>query len=171
MAQLGCTVHAFDPSTLVKRPENAHLTNLHYHNLGLHRLDGESTLNPGSPEEETIRVSTLDTILKDIGDYGKSITYLKIDVEGAEIACIKQWLKSGVLQFVDQLGIEMHTRSMYIDKSAHKMIYRRFLTFLKFLKSEYKLSLAAYNPNLCHAKNLDSQKLYYSLHDILLVKQ
>ena len=170
MAELGCTVHGFDPSKMVKRPSNSYLPNLHFHNIGLHRLDGESSLNPGSEDEEIIRVNTLDTILKDLGDYGKRITYLKVDVEGAEIPCIKQWMKSGVLQFVDQLGIEMHTRSVFIDKSAHKMIYRRFLTFLKSLESQYGLRLAAYNPNLCHAKNLDSQKLYYSLHDILLVK-
>ena len=39
-----------------------------------------------------------------IGDFGKRITYLKVDIEGAEIPCIKQWLKSEVLQFVDQFG-------------------------------------------------------------------
>ena len=47
--------------------------------------------------------------MKENGDYGRRITYLKVDVEGAEIVCLKQWLKSGVFDFVDQLGIEMHT--------------------------------------------------------------
>ena len=52
---------------------------------------------------------TLDTLLKENGEYGRRITYLKVDVEGYEIACLKQWLKSGVVNFIDQLGIEMHT--------------------------------------------------------------
>ena len=101
---------------------------------------------------------------------GKQISYLKIDIEASEIEAMKQWLKSGVLKFVDQLGIEMHTRSIYIEKSAHKIIYRRFITFLKELEMRYGMKLVAYNPNLCHGKSQDSQKLYYSLHDILLVK-
>ena len=65
----------------------------------------------------------------------------------------------------------MHTRSVYIEKTAHKMIYRRFITFLKAVERKYGLRLAAYNPNLCRGKSDDSQKRFYSLHDILLVKQ
>ena len=32
-----------------------------------------------------------------------------MDVEGAEIAAIPEWIESGVLDSVDQIGIEMHT--------------------------------------------------------------
>ena len=51
------------------------------------------------------------------------------------------------------------------------MVYRRFITFLKAVERKYGLRLAAYNPNLCRGKSDDSQKRFYSLHDILLVKQ
>ena len=56
----------------------------------------------GSTSIPTYRYGLL--FFPEIGDFGKRITYLKVDIEGAEISCIKQWLKSGVLQFVDQLG-------------------------------------------------------------------
>ena len=69
MAELGCTVHAFDPSQSVERPSNSYLQNLHYHNMGLHYMDGESYLNLGSNDEEIIRVKTLDTILKGLSPY------------------------------------------------------------------------------------------------------
>ena len=32
-----------------------------------------------------------------------------MDVEGAEIRAIPEWIESGVLDSVDQIGIEMHT--------------------------------------------------------------
>ena len=170
MAELGCTVHAYDPSTKVERPSNSYHPKIHFHQLGLGHMEGQKSLNT-KDGEEFITVNTLDEILKANGDDGKSISYLKIDIEGSEIAGIKQWLKSGVMKFVDQLGIEMHTRSIYIEKTAHKMIYRRFITFLKELDQQYDLKLVAYNPNLCRDKKDDSQKSYYSLHDILLVKE
>ena len=170
MAELGCTVHAYDPSSMVERPSNSYHPKIHFHQLGLGQVYGEKSLNTEEGEEFII-VNTLDEIIKANGDYGKPISYLKIDIEGSEIPCIKQWLKSGVMKFVDQLGIEMHTMSKYIDKTAHKMIYRRFITFLKELDRLYDLKLVAYNPNLCRDKKDDSQKLYYSLHDILLVKE
>ena len=69
MAELGCTVHTFDPSRIVERPTNSYLQNLHFHNLGLHYMDGESFLIHGSNDEEIIRVKTLDTILKGLSLY------------------------------------------------------------------------------------------------------
>ena len=42
--------------------------------------------------------------IKENGDSGKQITYLKLDVEGTEIGCMKKWLQSGVMKYVQQLG-------------------------------------------------------------------
>jgi hypothetical protein len=39
------------------------------------------------------------------GDFGKQITYLKVDVEGSELKSISQWIDSGVLDYVRQVSI------------------------------------------------------------------
>ena len=45
---------------------------------------------------------TLQTLLIENGEFGKRITYLKVDVEGSELLCLKQWIKSGVVDFIEQ---------------------------------------------------------------------
>ena len=37
------------------------------------------------------------------------LKFLKVDVEGAEIKSIPQWIRSGVLDKVDQIALEVHT--------------------------------------------------------------
>ena len=44
-----------------------------------------------------------------MNDVGKNISYLKVDIEGIENSAIPQWIKSGVLDSVSQIGIELHT--------------------------------------------------------------
>ena len=53
------------------------------------------------------------------GDEEEEITYLKIDVEGAEFAALPEMLKSGVFQHVRQMGIEMHTGSRNLPKEKY----------------------------------------------------
>ena len=86
-------MRAYDPTDEVIRPENSFHPNIHYYKMGLSSMNGETSLGT---DGYVIPVKTLDTLLKDNGDYGKQITYLKIDIEGTEIPCMKQWLKSGV---------------------------------------------------------------------------
>ena len=113
-----------------------------------------------------IPVKTLDTLLKENGDIGKRITYLKFDVEGTEMFCMKQWIKSGIFHFVDQLGIEMHTGPVAYTNGELK----RILSFFWKILDKYQLQLVDYNPNLCIGKSSDIQKKYYSYHDLLFVK-
>ena len=54
--------------------------------------------------DEIIRVKSLETLIEENGDSGKQITYLKLDIEGTEINCMKKWLQSGVMKYVEQLG-------------------------------------------------------------------
>ena len=110
---------------------------------------------------------TLDTLLKENGEYGRRITYLKVDVEGYEISCLKQWLKSGVVNFIDQLGIEMHTGPVAYSNGVLKGI----LSFFRKILDQHQLHLVDYNPNLCIGKSSDKQKKYYTYHDLLFVKK
>jgi hypothetical protein len=72
------------------------LPNLHFYNVGIGEIDGETSLSfiSGKPSE-VIKITTLKTLMKENGDYGKTITYLKMDVEGAEVASQVDWLKTG----------------------------------------------------------------------------
>ena len=103
------------------------------------------------------------------GDENKSLTYLKVDVEGYEIWSLKNWMDSNALRNVEQLGIEMHTSFNVIKKSNTKE-FDNIVIFMKHILSHHKLKLVAYNPNRCYGKLHDTQKIYFSNHDILFVK-
>ena len=49
------------------------------------------------------------------GDAGKKISYLKVDVEGAEHKAISEWIRSGILDHVKQIGIEIHTGRDFLN--------------------------------------------------------
>ena len=67
------------------------------------------------------RSKTLKSCMKDNGDLGKRISYLKIDIENSEFSCLKQWLKSNVLTFVDQLGNHFNFYCCSSDCSYRKL--------------------------------------------------
>ena len=58
--------------------------NLHYYKIGIGKQDSETSIFLNN-KEEIIKIRTLETILKMNGDENKSLTYLKVDVEGYEI--------------------------------------------------------------------------------------
>ena len=41
----------------------------------------------------------------------------QVDIEGAEVGALPQWLESGLLQRVDQLGIELHLAEIHQARS------------------------------------------------------
>ena len=56
-------------------------------------------------------LKTLEDIVTDNGDLGRTINYLKIDVEGSELLAIPQWLETPeILENIDQIQIEIHTQ-------------------------------------------------------------
>ena len=167
----GCKVHAYDPSSRVKRPENSYHENIHFHSLGLGHSNQIVTLRgPEGPEQ--IKIRKLDYLVKENGDSDKTISYLKVDIEGSEIQSFKQWLDSGILSRVDQIGVEMHTGkaqklSLNLKK---KTMYKSLIQFLQNAYKNHGFTVAAYNSNGCSAKQNDDQRLFYSFHDILLIK-
>ena len=103
------------------------------------------------------------------GDINKHLTYLKVDVEGYEIWSLKNWMDSNALKNVEQLGIEMHTSCNVIEKSSMNE-FDNLVIFMEHILTYHKLKLVAYNPNRCYGKIHDTQKIYFSHHDILFVK-
>ena len=142
--------------------------NIHYHKIGIGKDDSETSIFLKN-EEEIIKIRTLETILKMNGDENKPLTYLKVDIEGFEIWSLKNWMNSNALRNVEQLGIEMHTCCNVIKKSNTKE-FGNIDTFMKHILSHHRLKLVAYNPNRCYGKLHDTQKIYFSNHDILFVK-
>ncbi len=164
-------MRAFDPTSEVERPKHAYHDNLYHYNIGIANGNGQYEVHIKADNPELINVKTLETIIKENGDDGKRITYLKSDIEGTEIACLNQWLKSGIMDLVDQLGIEMHTGTLNVNKGYIKMIFKRMKSFVKSLLAHHNLALTSYNPNMLLEKTQDSQRKYYTHHDLLFVRR
>jgi hypothetical protein len=48
---------------------------------------------------------TLRDSIREMGDSGKKISYLKVDIEGAELSSICNWIIDKLPQRIDQVGI------------------------------------------------------------------
>ena len=73
-------MRAFDPSGAVDRPQNSDHPNLFYYNVGIDYYNHQKTYND---EFHTIELQrTLEYLIEENGDLDKTISYLKMDVEG-----------------------------------------------------------------------------------------
>ena len=98
MADLGCAVHAFDPTMGVDSFRRSR--NIHFHNLGI----GSSDTDLGG-----FPVATLGSIARLAGWQSGGIDYLKLDVETSEWEALHQQLTTaGDLLRVKQLNVEFH---------------------------------------------------------------
>ena len=167
MAKLGCTVRAFDPN--VKRPSSLH-ENVHFKALGLGGSSGK--LKNGAPDGTTrmMDVMTLSESMKLFGDEAKEITYLKVDVEGAEFLALPQMIESGIFSQVRQMGIEMHTGSNNLNKKAVMKHLNASLSAFKTLQEKFGFRLIAYNANGCMGKKYCLSRTYHNYHDIVFYK-
>ena len=161
------TVRAFDPNV----EESVTHPNIHFKKIG---LSGETGTLKNTAADGTVRqmpvLSLLDSI-KLFGDEGKEITYLKIDVEGAEFGALPDMLKSGVFEQVRQMGIEMHTGSRNLPKEKHILkALNNSLKVFKEMQESYGFRLIAYNANGCMAKKYCLTRSYHNYHDIVFYK-
>ena len=150
-------VHAFEPDPvafdLLKRNvEHNHLQNVHCYNFALYDYDGEISFytdaaQPGHPVMSTIeehlpkqRISVpcqrLNPLLRDLGP----IDFLKLDVEGAESAILRELQREGLLSLIRQGNIEYHHN---IDDALPNLGW--FLNQLEANDFEYQLQ-ASYAP-------------------------
>ena len=54
---------------------------------------------------------TLKDAIREMGDEGKKISYLKVDVEGSEILAIRNWIIDGLPKITDQVRLLFDTYS------------------------------------------------------------
>ena len=102
-----------------------------------------------------------------MGDSGKVISYLKVDIEGSEITAIPEWISSGVLDQVSQFGIELHTSSALGADPLPNLI-----ELLESIKKLHQIGfkLISNVNNDCIGKSEDSEKRYINLMEAVFYK-
>ena len=149
---------------------NSFHPNLHYYNVGLHKEKGKTYTTTG--DDEFISVNTLENFIHENEDIGKTITYLKIDIEGTEFFCFENWFQTDVFKNVDQFGLEIHIHPMFynfFNVNVQKWFEKLHAYILK-LGSLYGLYLVETEPNLCVGKPDFHKNMYYPYNDLLFVK-
>ena len=147
LAAMGCKVYAFDPT--VDGPAKLD-PNIHFEKIGIIAASDGRT-----------NYQTLDSLLAANGHSATKISYMKFDVEGAEIAAIPMWIKSGVLTHVRQLALEIH-----LGNGIDSM--RNFFKTFKDLQITNQFRIFSWDPNTCW-KNSDTGK-FYRLSEIVFHK-
>jgi hypothetical protein len=139
--------------------------------LGLGNLNGKKMItdNLNQNKKVLVDVVTLKESVKRMGDEGKKISYLKIDIEGSELDAVQEWIDSGILDNVDQIGIEFHTGELFLKEEK---IAKKLYGLLESLKKLYILGfrIISYTPNNCVGKSQDIEKRFYTFFDIVLYK-
>ena len=116
-----------------------------------------------------VPVATLEKAIKMVNDTGKVISYLKVDVEGSELDAIPQWVKSGVLANVQQIGIELHTGPVSLKHGDIRLKFANLLRAFKAMKVKYNFQLVSYETNGCVDKRQDElTQRFYTYFDIVL---
>ena len=116
MEDFGCQVFAFDPSMNVSRHRRGE--SVFFQPLGVGDRDETNSLG--------WRLLTLDSMAAQLGHAASTIHYLKMDVEAAEWAVLRQQAALGrhsTLARVEQLGMELHF-VQYLPPERHVRFYR-----------------------------------------------
>ena len=137
-------VFAFDPTVTYKENRSA---NVKFKKWGV--------VGPTSKDEN---YKTLKEILRINEHSDTKISYLKMDIEGSELSGLPVWLKSGALDNVQQIALEIHLNSLTT---------KRFLQTFKDLQLSGNFRIFNYYPNGCW-KNMVSNTRYYDLFEIVL---
>ena len=125
MGSLGCIVYAYDPT--VNLPLSP-AQNVYFKKMGLGHFMGKKELFTPNKRSDPLPITTLKDAISKNGHLGKEITYLKVDIESSEIKAIPEWIQSGVLENVRQIGMELHTGKVFFDRKGKLMQRRSFLS-------------------------------------------
>ena len=103
------------------------------------------------------------------GDFGKTITYLKVDVEGAELKSIREWIESGILDHVRQIGIEFHTGKDFVKESDVVPVLLRLVEDCRKLH-DLGFRLISSDLNGCAGSETDGRNRYNPFFEIVFYK-
>ena len=143
-------VFAYDPTVTFEENRSA---NVKFKKWGV--------VGPPSKDEN---YKTLNEILRINGHSDTKISYLKVDIEGSEIAGLPLWLESGVLDNVQQIALEIH-----LDVNDRKNSTKRFFQTFKDLQLLGNYRIINWDSNGCW-KTMYSNSRYYDFFEIVLKK-
>ena len=155
MAALGCNVYAYDPT--INDPKFGS-RNIKFKKIGL----------SGVPREGNYKSFT--QILDANNHTGTKISYLKMDIEGAEVNGLPVWHKSGSLANVQQIAIEYHLDSHWAPPLPIVTKTKKFLTALRDLQVKGGFRMMNWEANYCWEKMGGKSGPYYNLAEIVLIK-
>ena len=171
---VGCKVQAFDPTDEVKRPENSYHSNIYYYPIGIgiahfkgNKISDAARKKAGNADQ--IIVQTLQEILEEFKHFEKPITYLKMDVEGEELHLLEHWIETGVLNNVQQFGVEFHLSHLVVKNQVNHW-FGKMIRYIQKLSKNYGLQLVESEPNRCVGKKEDGHRIYYAFNDALFIK-
>jgi len=101
MEQYGCIVYAFDPSMNDAKDLFNRSSKIHFYKIGLSVRD-ETNNSQGW------KTLSLGSIRRILGHQDQVIDYLKMDIEFGEWEVLPELMKSGELDQVKQLSVEIH---------------------------------------------------------------
>ena len=98
------------------------------------------------------------------------VLILQVDVEGAELKAIPEWISSGVLDQVNQIGIELHTGKGAIPQD-------KVFSELSFLLAEMRklhdigFRLISTTNNDCVSKSDDFQNVFANYFEVVFYRE
>ena len=121
------------------------------------------------PHNSEMPVLTLQTILEQNGDANKPITYLKLDIEQAEIKVMEQLRSTKIFEEqISQIGIEVHTGELESEGQIVNGLSSLLKSFYHLHSKGFRL--VYYYPNGCMHKSYDIEGIFYNFFDLLFTK-
>ncbi|XP_066964374.1 uncharacterized protein [Macrobrachium rosenbergii] len=104
---LNCEIHMYDPLEDASWLQGSLTENMHFHRVGISSVFRE--IPPRGNISKQLAL-TFDKMLEENGHLGRTIHYLKMDVESSEWEVLEHMLDNNLLDNVLQLAMEIHTK-------------------------------------------------------------
>ena len=91
-----------------------------------------------------------------------------MDIEGSELQAIPEWISSGILEDIDQIGFEIHINGIEGEELRKEMI--RILDNIRKLH-QLGFRLIYSENNDCVGKDYDVDQHYLNLIELVFYKQ
>ncbi|KAL3864851.1 hypothetical protein ACJMK2_006501 [Sinanodonta woodiana] len=111
----GCEVFSFDPSMRNKGETYKYADNITFYMIG---LEAKNTVL-----RKHWKMKTLEQIRQYLNHTERTISILKLDIEGSEWTSIPQMVSSGTLRSVNQMQIELHGKGTKHTLKVLRMLY------------------------------------------------
>ena len=151
MDRIGSTVFAFDPTVDFPSERGHHINDITFEKIGLR----------AKTDENNNLYSLFDMLKRNI-HMNKKIYFLKIDIEGHELAGLPAWYESSAFKNVQRFGFEYHLKAAKETVSLFKTI--RDLT----LNEKFRLFSYDLNGRYAGCQKANYKDAYFNYAEIVL---